>query len=198
MDNTYKSLFSEAIERTVKFRMDLPNEDLGAIGKVNTLFGTPENIQEAFTHVYKSLGGFDSEEISGGCVKYSMLSKKHFEDYLNTKTVLTVGYIVDKGQEFFKFGEKEIQSLIDSQPEKYRRANFHVWLTLPGFEIIDLTYLETKRNVMGVPFNQETGFKYVFRNVEELYYKQSLVYCPLLVGEDSLFKMGIVSKVISN
>ncbi len=195
MEGTYQNVFLEAIDRTLKFKMELPNEDLGFLGKAQKAFSNTDNVKGVFTHVHRSLGGFTAEDLKGACIKYGILAKPYFENYLDTKAVLTVGYVIDNGTELYKFGDTEINNLIRRMPEKYTKAVVHVWLTLPSFEIIDLTYLESKRNLAGLPFNEEIGFSYVFESVENLYLKQRLVYCPMLVGVDSLFKLGLASLV---
>jgi hypothetical protein len=194
MENAYQHLLAEAIVRNLKFGIDVPNDELRSLRtNSHTSFSTLDNIQGAFSHVYKSLGGFSSDDLKGNCIKYGIEAKSLFDEYLGITSVLTVGYVIDNGKEYYRFGEQGIERLINRMPEKNHKINAHVWLTLPTFEVLDLTYLETKQNLAGMPFTTETGFKYVFDSVVGVYFKHKLEYCPMLVGQDSLFKLGFAS-----
>lgn len=193
MDDSYKRYFVEAVGRTAKFQINTPLEDLIRLGNHTEKYVTPENQTGVGLHIYKSLGGFTAEEITAQCIKYSMMSKPLIDEYLGIRTILTVGYVIDRGNEVFKFGENDIINMMNQSPEKYQNklANVHVWLTLPSFEIFDLTYRESKNTIANNPFNSERGFDFIFNSLESLYYKQQLAYVPMLVGEDSIFKLGL-------
>ena len=198
-DDSYKTYFAEAVERTTRFQINTPIEDLKDFGKTTTSYVSPENQIGVGLHIYKSLGGFTADDITAQCIKYSLLSKPLIDEYLGIKTILTVGYIIDKGHELFKFRDSDIINMMNQTPEKHqnKKAGVHVWLTLPSFEIFDLTYRESKNAIANNPFNSERGFDFIFNSLESLYYKQQLAYVPMLVGEDSLFKLNLVKQLIT-
>lgn len=199
MYNSYKNYFGEAIRRTATFKMDLPNEDLVNLGKDTNRYSTQENQIGVGQHIYKSLGGFTAEDITAQCLKYSRLSKPLIDEYLGIHTILTIGYVIDRGNERFKFGETDIINMMNQSPEKYssKVANVHAWLTLPSFEIFDLTFRESKNAIANNPFNAERGFDFIFNSLESLYYKQQLAYVPMLVGNDCLFKLNLAAPEVN-
>lgn len=193
MYDAYKNNFAKAVLRTADFRMDLPNEDLINFGRDNTNYAIPENQKGVGRHIYKSLGGFTAEDITGQCIKFSILSKPLIDGYLGIKTALTIGYVIDGGIERFKFGDSDIVKMMNQSPGKLlsQRANIHVWLTLPSFEIFDFAFRESKNAIANNPFNRERGFDFIFNSLESLYLKQQLFYVPMLVGNDCLFKLNL-------
>lgn len=199
MYNSYKNYFGEAISRTAAFKMGLPNEDLVNLGKDTNRYSTHENQMGVGQHIYKSLGGFTAKDITAQCLKYSILSKPLIDEYLGIKTILTIGYVVDGGKERFKFGDIDIVNMMNKSPEKYssKAANVHAWLTLPSFEIFDLTFRESKNDIANYPFNAERGFDFIFNSLDSLHSKQQLVYVPMLVGNDCLFKLNLAAPEVN-
>lgn len=199
MDDSYTKYLVDAVIRTAKFQIAPPLEDLKNLGNVRVSYSTPENQIGVGLHIYKSLGGFTHEDIIAQCIKYSLFSKPLIDEYLGIRTILTVGYVIDKGNEVFKFGDSDIINMMNQTPEKHhnKKAGVHVWLTLPSLEIFDLTYRESNKTINNIPLNNERSFDFIFNSLESLYYKEQLVYVPMLVGEESLFKLNLV-KQLSN
>lgn len=195
MNQAYQRDFRNAILRTGKFRMHAPFEDIVRFPTERRTFETKENKQGAFLHVHKSLDKFTSDDVTAQCIRYSLFSKPYFDEYLNAKTVITLGSLIDDGKEHFKFDDAYIYRRITSAANLENTANIHVWLTLPSFEIIDLTYLESKKNIAGKPFSKETCFEYIFSNAQSIYTDKDILYRPMLVGEDALAKMKFEVKI---
>ena len=65
-------------------------------------------------------------------------------------------------------------------------VNIHAWLTLPSMEVIDLTYWTTFSYATN---NSERLGELVIQSDDE---ELGVVYHPLLIGEDWLYKSGIL------
>jgi|GEM_PF-5170865 len=195
MDSVYKSCFAEAIGRTAKYQIELSNEDIRSIWTHDRKYVTKENYTSVGQHIFNSIGANHAYHTAFECLKYSVLSKPLIDEYLGIKTLLTIGYIVENGREPYKFSEVDIINMIHRTPTKYFNQNacIHIWLTLPSFEIFDLTLLETKNTSNGNPFHKGRGYDYIFDSIENIFNRYKFTYMPMLIGVDSLVKLNLLS-----
>lgn len=102
---------------------------------------------------------------------------------------LTVGWMTRDGKAFFQHDEETIRRFMREKLSAWQREGmpFHLWLTSPAFEIVDVT------------FALNCGWASNRRQCDELIvYKSAdspatnLIYHPTIVGQDFFLKTGAV------
>lgn len=191
MIEIYKNRFSDAIARTARLGFDLPNEELLKLRLIGELFCTDENRIGLMQHLQQELGNFFGEEREFNAIQACLAAKNSVEEFLGVSAIFTWGGVEHNGTNVFRCNQDDIMQLYNKQLPKEGRLNAYAWLTLPSFEVIDLSYLELLQRREDKVSNAAFT-KYIFGDVKEVYGKHHLVYSPMMVGTDSLIKLSQV------
>ncbi|MBA3682818.1 MAG: hypothetical protein H0W73_16890 [Bacteroidetes bacterium] len=194
MFEEYQQLFSESIFRTIESGITISQDELVKLRVSKKRYSQPESKAGLLKYMFSCLGNIKPDDINGNNGIQNILRfKPYLEDYLDTATTLTIGGVNYKGKLSIDFGTKEVRTLLYDLMPDYNKINVHVWLTLPTLEIIDLTFLEMQNNQRGLSFNNPREFEYIFDSLDNISYKESITYKPMLLGCDSLYKLDLVS-----
>jgi hypothetical protein len=100
---------------------------------------------------------------------------------------LTVGWLVRKGKEIYKHDEQLIHRFIEGKSEVWLHEGcpFHLWLTSPACEILDVTFA---MNLGWAKTKEECANLIVYQSAHEP--PGDSIYHPTLVGPDFFHKTG--------
>jgi hypothetical protein len=100
---------------------------------------------------------------------------------------LTIGWMVRQGKPIFKHDEQLIQHFIEEKSEAWLRNGcpFHLWLTSPACEILDVTFA---MNLGWAKTKEDCARLIVYQSAHDP--PGDLVYHPTLVGPDFFHKTG--------
>jgi hypothetical protein len=196
-DKIYKEEFLKAAERTMAENYSLPNI-FALMGKYKPYRtgDTYEALYRLFMTNFAEVDGtIDLSKVKGQCLNYHTaiadLMKKEFA----VSPTLTIGYVNFLGKDFYKFEKMESSLVREIECSHLKVIDIHVWLTLPSFEIIDLTFLAHYAFLNSLPEKQQmlkkaTDFPYFFGSAEFLFTQENIIFHPKYVGDDVLLKNG--------
>ena len=175
----YKNEFKTAMELTLRLNLSLPSIEFQNLSVL-----TEENwakINKIFDEYFAGLHVMD---IATQCIPVHLEIMSIFHEH-NIPCIFTLGYVFHNGKNRHFMEESKLKEISVSGVNG-TTVNIHAWLTLPSMEVIDLTYLTT--------------FSYATNRVDrlgELVIQHGddiseITYHPLLVGEDWLYKSGIL------
>lgn len=193
MTDSYKNLFSKAINRTIQMGFDLSIKDIRSNKKARNIYSSEENKKRVLSHLFSCFANLKAEYIDTHSVELNLRFKPYLEDYLNCPITLTIGGASKKGEAKFNFSENEPEILNDKTTPDYKRKVPHIWFTLPSLEIIDLTFLEHINNQRGLPFESRNEYEYIFDSIDSVYLKEQVTYKPVFVGIGSLTKLNLIN-----
>jgi hypothetical protein len=100
---------------------------------------------------------------------------------------LTIGWIVRKGKAICQHDERLIQRFIEGNTDAWLEEGcpFHLWLTSPAFEILDVTFA---MNLGWAKNREECADLIVYQSAHEP--PGDSIYHPTLVGPDFFHKTG--------
>ena len=100
---------------------------------------------------------------------------------------LTIGWLVRKGKAICQHDERLIQRFIEGNTEAWLEEGcpFHLWLTSPAFEILDVTFA---MNLGWAKNREECADLIVYQSAHEP--PGDSIYHPTLVGPDFFHKTG--------
>ena len=194
----YKQEFQKAVFQTIAENYLVPFElNLFVNHNLYRNNTTYEIIYTAILKLYgESDNSIDLNNVKGQCLSFHRQISEIIKDTLQINSILTIGYVNFNGQDFYKF-EKINNNLFRVQADKREVVDIHVWLTLPSYEIIDVTFLAHITYVNSTPEMKEklkkaTDFPYYFGSANFLYLNELISYHPKYVGEDILKKNGFI------
>jgi hypothetical protein len=186
----YQALFEEAVERTLKHGLCVP--DVG-YGPARIL--TSEFCEQFPCRAREVTDGINLVKLTLQCPLVHGLLLETIKDMLKTEVFLTIGWVwwgdsVEGGTRatLGKFDDGWIEELLGRSPSGEAAAAPHVWLTLPSMEIIDLSILSflaimhKRPDVMG---SMITGHPDECPN--------GIHHVPMLVGDDFLRRTGMLA-----
>ena len=190
----YKQELAKAVHNTATENYLVPSE-LNLFGKHEPYRNneTYQALCEFFFNLYGEPDNtIDLTKVTGQCINLHIEISKVIKQKLEINSILTIGYVNIAGQDFYKF-EKFDSNLFRVQADKKEVVDIHAWLTLPSYEIIDLTFLAHISYVSSTPEKKEqlkkaTSFPYYFGSPDFLYSDELVIYHPKYVGEDILRK----------
>jgi len=133
-----------------------------------------------------SLGSLSPDQISAQCFAINFKIKSEIDRALNTSSLLTFGWVHEPPNDYFKLSASDLRTMID-RPRALGSLNLHCWLTLPSEEIIDATLPTTQGFVLKRP--EQYG---LILSKHWADFTGGLRFHPLVVGEDFLFKSGVI------
>lgn len=199
--NLYEKELQTAIQKTVTEKYIIPLEAIKDLLKYK-----PYLNQETYA-LLKSLflmrfgeqdGLVDLSKIKGHCISIHLQMAEVIEKELNTKPVITIGYVNCFGIDMFKFNDIGKDALRHNPDKDQTKIGIHTWLTLPSLEIVDFTFLadlhytnadENKKQLL----RKATSFDYNFGNADHLKENEGIIYHPVYVGKNVLMK-NVVKK----
>ena len=100
---------------------------------------------------------------------------------------LTIGWIVRNGKAIYQHDERLIQRFIEGNTQAWldEGCPFHLWLTSPAFEILDVTFA---MNLSWAKNREECADLIVYQSAH--YPPGESIYHPTLVGPDFFHKTG--------
>lgn len=177
----YKSIFNEAYERSLKFKLNPPK-----IRYSNDTFLGDFFINEIDNLLERWIGNVDFDKQRDNCMGFHLGVKPFLEGYLSSDVYYTIGYLVkDKGRLYYLTDD-----MIESMLEKgfnNDRIYIHVWLTLPTMEILDFTFLTVYAELANKP---DRKGEFYMGKAEEL--NDDIFYYPVLIGDGFLRKYGVL------
>lgn len=180
----YKDLFIDSIIRTKKHKLEL-NSPLIDTREKYIQPGVYEDINHLLCSAYPD---YEKGILAFNCHKVSYFMKPILEKYFDTELYLTIGYISFSESTFFEINDNQITNLLTHKPKEVQyKIPFHVWLTLPSMEIIDLTFGQSfaKKSSEDIRMNQ-----FILKHPDKL--SGSMQYHPMIVGKDFLKSIGVL------
>ncbi|OHE05047.1 hypothetical protein [Sulfurimonas sp. RIFOXYB12_FULL_35_9] len=176
---TYKDEYKEAIRRTKRLKLKLPNVDINDEIFLNKKF------KEAFDGVINKYS-FQTKDLYLRCYDFNYNIKKVLDNQLEYNFMYTIGYIEIDGEPYFKSTEEDLLKMIKHEQADYNLdgIKIHVWLTLPSMEIIDFTLSTTLNNI----FSNIPKGGVIMRHADANNY---IKYKPLLIGDDFFKKIKV-------
>lgn len=178
----YQDELKEAVSRS--HRLGISNQDISLCSE---RYCSDERLMELISIIDETYGGISMERLLGKCAQVHFDFLGDIRRIFHPEALFTVGYVCSGENEYFKFGESDIENWLKNgiNPNK---MNLHAWVTLPSLEIIDLTFSATFAYVNKI---NEFGIA-ITKHVSEL---NGMSYHPMLVGEEAVFKLGVVQSI---
>ncbi|PTO80141.1 hypothetical protein [Vibrio splendidus] len=119
------------------------------------------------------------------CFEFHHKLMVHLEQDIGLKTDLTFGYVDTGHSEWFKFEESDVSEWLNNRNRK-KTAEYHVWLTLPSMEILDVSFPITVLRAAGKPISD---WNIIGQSPDTL---PQYRYYPVFVGIDLAHTCGLV------
>lgn len=191
----YVRNFSKAVEFTKKLRLDLP----GFSQDESLSFSKDERdaLCDQILDEFYAVRGYKLEDMAFNCWLRSKDLQQHLLERHNLPSTITSGNVFAGNRQLFYESTRSIKyRLADGSPQS--PPQFHTWLTLPNFSVIDITFapsiwFETRFAGQGRPSSEYQ--KMSWYNHWEIP-KEQLFYQPIFLGYDFFNKVSIIPKVI--
>lgn len=132
------------------------------------------------------------EAIANQCFFWNFHLQQAIEELLRCDSILTVGYVDFKNRSAFITSTEEILTWLNVKYDTLQHRNIHVWLTLPTFEIIDITLVSSFLKINNEIFGEKIDFRNCFMFLPEENAGSNIpVHRPQFVGMDFFYKTGI-------
>jgi len=180
----YKKMFIDAIKRTENHKLEL-DPPLIDMFEQYIQVGVYDDITVLLNSEYPD---YEKGVLAFNCHRVSYFMKPILEKYFDTELYLTIGYISNGESTYFPISESQITNLLIEKPKEVQETiPFHVWLTLPSLEIIDLTFGQSfaEKSTEDIPMNQ-----FLLRHPDQIY--GSMKYHPMIIGEGFLKSIGVL------
>lgn len=181
----YKDEWADAIARTERLGL---SDGIPFIEMENRRILNDKNMRKivkALTQVIKLELGF--RQLANECVFIHFMARDDIEKCISLPVFLTLGWVETTSSEesnLYEFTEHDIQhKLIHGHHSP--TMDIHAWLTLPSYEIIDLTLSTT----FAINNNQpENAGIFIAKKADDV---TGLIYRPMLVGDEYLKQIGV-------
>jgi hypothetical protein len=131
------------------------------------------------------------EEMAANCASVSLHVGPVIGKFLGTDAIFTLGYFSVGDRDFCYLNEKTLLEWAENGPPTFPVVDVHAWLTLPSFEIIDITSGSTIEIALNI--------KEARGNAITMHYSQlsgGWVFHPVILGEDMLPVLGLEQLLI--
>lgn len=179
----YKDLFTEAVNRTRDYKLPTPHIEDHKNGKKYLT----DAVSDKFHELIKSaVGDLWIEDIAAQCHTINARLKPILENFFGCSIYYTIGWAtVSKEIDICKFEEGYIEKVINGTSGS--KLNLHVWLTLPSWEIIDISLATSLAFSSG---NQRLIGITIANDADTL---KEIKFFPYIIGEEALRKGGYLS-----
>jgi hypothetical protein len=177
---SYLQELNEAIERSKRLGI----ADKSFTPATNRYY-SDKKIESLIGTLSEKYGGLKPSHLIGKCLQVHFDILKDVTDIFGAEALFTLGYIFDGEQYFFQFNESDVTTWLHEKIDK-NNVKIHAWITLPSLEIIDLTFPLTYAKIAGL---EESPIA-ITKHADE--FTGGVKYHPVLVGEEALFKLGVV------
>lgn len=171
----YIDKFNDAKNKTTSEGYLLPNalKDFGTINKQrnNLLMGMFHKL--FMSKLAERDQTIDFRKFKGHCLNIHTLIQPVLEKELGIKTVLTIGSININNGEAYKLDN--IRNIIISSTNETNvySVPIHAWLTLPSYEIVDLTIrphiiYQNASEEDKIKYHKFNGFSFIFNNSDAI------------------------------
>lgn len=184
----YESEFNQAINRSIKNNIDNPG-----FCATKKRFLDESFLNRLPVAVRDVLGEFKAKDLSMNCFEANLKILPIVNSMIDGEACLTFGYINTSQQSFFKSDVNEFISLINNEKIIDKQLTLHCWITLPSYEIIDSTFSTSYAIAFDYP-----NLMYRVTSLHPSELKNGMSYHPQFVGNDFLFKTGILHLRIEN
>lgn len=204
VNRQYQHELHQAVSRTQREGYEYESTYVKSLGSKDAYFNeaTYRDFMQPFVEAYsKQNGNFDLSAIKGRCLEIHAYMQKELLRRHQLNVLLTVGYVTKLGQDMFKFDS------ISTLPRRLTMEgkpslNYHAWLTLPSWEIIDYTFIAHFEYTNSPPEVQKLlqdapSFVANFGDASAILAEEHMIYHPLYVGNDVLAKNGIIVQSVS-
>ncbi|MDH5179485.1 MAG: hypothetical protein OEZ39_05530 [Gammaproteobacteria bacterium] len=176
----YADELKEAFNRNIIFGISAPDN----FCSVNGTLLNSEALEKIKNEVFNKFGYLTPPVVVGKCfnIHYKMLNP--ISRLFGLKALLTFGYLEVGGQTIYKKSDKQLEEMF--KHGAINTIGLHAWLTLPTYEIIDITFMTT----FAVVKQQEHGIGgMIYGFADDL--AKKMKYHPLFVGENVLEHLNI-------
>jgi hypothetical protein len=177
----YRQEFIEAFERSS--RLGLKSET-AVLFDDKRFFSSDED--EKIQKVINEIGVQRLHELFSQCFLAHIKAKPIVEKHFGSRVYFTLGYITVGEYKLYYKSENDLEQMIQGNIVD-ESVNLHAWLTLPTLEIIDLTFSTTYALVNNM--KDKVG-AIITKHVDD--FNEVMAYNPMLVGEEFLFRSGIL------
>jgi hypothetical protein len=129
--------------------------------------------------------------MAGNCASVSIHLGPVIGKFLGTDPIFTLGYFGVGDNNVYYLDEKTLLDWAKNGPKTFPSVDVHAWLTLPSFEIVDMTAGSTLAIAMNIKEGRGAA---ITKHYSEL--TLGLVYHPVILGEDMLPVFGLQQLLI--
>lgn len=178
----YMRAFKQAIRRTERIGLSVPPFEprQGALLNEAAL----RDLAVATGDLVSRFGG-DPRILAGQCLAMNVEFEELASEVLGIDAVFTIGAVRGTRGPMFGMPARKMTAIVRNGPAS-PLLNLHAWLTLPTYEIVDITLMTSMAVATG---RDELTGHIVADHPANL--RSDLRYRPTLVGTDFLFRTGL-------
>lgn len=181
MLGAYEAEWMQALARTERYGLPVP----AGFSPQTGLLLTESKMRELSRLVEAAISGLTASDVVGQCLAIHFGLAPVVQRWLGCPIHFTLGWVDDGEDGWFRFGDKEIESLLENGHQG-GPVSVHAWLTLPALEIIDAT-LPTSYAIVN---NEPKGVGgLISQHADNL---KGMAYMPVLVGHEFLRRSGLL------
>lgn len=182
----YSERWSEAIKRTLNFGLKSELHFTPEPEKIYIPDSRMKEFNSVLQHIFKDFSSY--EEFCHECMSVHLHAKDLISEWLSCPVYYTIGWLkFDDGEELYKFTEEDMRDLINNG-KKGSTVRLHAWLTLPSYEIIDLTLTTT----LCMQEKNPAGYGGILaKKADDVW---DFAYMPMVIGEEYLEKIGAMKR----
>lgn len=175
----YEERFDQALKRSKAWGLEPTGFQI-----TQERFANEHNLQVVQQEVEAHLCHYQAEEVSQQCFAVTLMLKAPLEEALGMPLAFTLGYVEYNSRNVFYSNHRELKAMLEKGVPS-PALNLHAWLTLPGHEVIDMTFGTTYGVVNQIP---SVIGRMCFMHPDDM--TADMQYHPQLVGEDYLERIG--------
>lgn len=181
-ETSYIDEFLGAFDRTEEFGLETPAIRLLAEKPCLHVVKVMPLIQDFYTE-------HDPKELIGQTLHINLTIQERIYDQLGIPTYLTTGWITREGKKTFWHDSDKISQFLTEGLSAWTREGvpFHIWLTTPAVEILDLTFA---LNLGWAASAAECANLVIYRPTHSP--TDDPIYQPTLIGDDFYLKTGAI------
>lgn len=183
----YKKEWENALQRTERLGFEYPVTFVEMEGKGLL---NDKRLRHMNKVLQPALEGFTSyEQLVGQCLQVHLAAKSVIEDWLSCPVFYTLGWVDDGSPKgIFRFDDDDIKNKLENGHHE-PTINIHAWLTLPTYEVIDLTLTTTLCLLQGL---KDGGGGVLAKKADDF---KGFSYRPMLVGDEYLKRIGLIKDI---